>query len=151
MSILAPGDEATGTSCRRPAPPELRAAHVSPGEKTGSCVPTGSSTPVPALMLPPIFSSTASPEITRGDRDSVARHLPLLLDLSLSAWLADDADYPDDLPAGHGVVTCREIRGCVLAGVRDVLLPGFAHVGIDVTLGTRFFEERCCASYGELI
>lgn len=88
------------------------------------------------------WGALASPNVTQRDRQSLARHLPLLLDLSLSTWLADDVDYPDDLPRGHGVVSCRVIRDVALASVRDVVLPGFAHVGVDITHGERFFERR---------
>jgi hypothetical protein len=88
------------------------------------------------------WGSLASPNVTQRDRESLARHLPLLLDLSLSTWLADDADYPDDLPGGHGVVSYRVIRDTALASVRDVVLPGFAHVGVDIAHGSRFFAQR---------
>jgi hypothetical protein len=75
------------------------------------------------------------------ERRDIARHLPLLLDLSLSAWLADDADYPESLVRGHGMVCCKVIRASALATVRDVLLPGFAHVGIEVSHARQYLER----------
>ena len=61
----------------------------------------------------------------------------------MSAWLAADADYPEDLPQGHGVVSYQAIRASALASARDVLLPGFAHVGIDVSLARAYLEKHC--------
>ncbi len=84
----------------------------------------------------------ASAQLAAGERASLARHLPLLLDLSLSAWLTADADYPEDLPQGHGVVSYQAIRASALTSARDVLLPGFAHVGIDVNLARQYLAQQ---------
>jgi hypothetical protein len=84
----------------------------------------------------------ASPQLETSERARLSRHLPLLLDLSLSAWLAADADYPEDLPTGHGVVSCKAIQASTVASIRDVLLPGFAHVGLDVSFAQAYFSAH---------
>jgi hypothetical protein len=83
----------------------------------------------------------ASPRLSAEERARLAEHLPLLFELMLSAWLADDADYPEDLPEGHGIVSGRVIAGAIQDAVTNVLLPGFRHVGVDTSAVQRWLAS----------
>lgn len=74
----------------------------------------------------------ASPQLDARDRELIADFMPALLDVCVSTWLADnEADYPDDLPLGHGCIGHAAIARAVDDALLDVILPGLEHVGIN--------------------
>lgn len=75
------------------------------------------------------------------DRELVQAALPSLFETVLAFWL-DERRYPPQLPPGHGCLGARELRESVRAGLEELVLPGFEHVGIDVGAGRAFLERR---------
>jgi len=83
-----------------------------------------------------------SPQLTTQDRASIAHFMPALLDICVSAWLADtERDYPDDLPVGHGCITHVAIAASVGDALRSVILPGLEHVGVDARAARSWVEQ----------
>lgn len=74
----------------------------------------------------------ASPRLSARDRDALASFMPALLDICVGTWLTDnEAEYPDELPTGHGCIAHSDIARAIDAALNDVILPGLGHVGVD--------------------
>jgi len=69
--------------------------------------------------------------LAAGLRCEVARALPTLVRIVRDRWLARAAELPEDLPRGHGCLPRAEVEELVDHALRVLVLPGFAHVGID--------------------
>jgi len=85
-----------------------------------------------------LASRAVSPEI----RDALAARLPALLAANLPGWERADALLPDEGIPEHGHPSTTTSRRVVHDAVRDVVLPGFAFVGVDSRAGTDYFESR---------
>jgi hypothetical protein len=64
------------------------------------------------------------------DRVLVERALPALVSHAESLWL-DATGYPATLPPGHGCLSLAELRTLVARAHDELIVPGFAHVGIS--------------------
>lgn len=85
----------------------------------------------------------ASPRLSSKDRANIASFMPAFFDLCVGAWLADvEADYPDDLPRGHGCLAHIDIAQAVKDALHDVILPGLDHVGIDATTARQWVAQN---------
>ncbi|UQA57536.1 hypothetical protein [Polyangium aurulentum] len=69
--------------------------------------------------------------LAAGLRCEVASALPALVRLVRDRWLARAAELPEDLPRGHGCLPRADVAQLVDHALRVLVLPGFAHVGID--------------------
>lgn len=79
----------------------------------------------------------ASPQLDARDRELIGDFMPALLDVCVGTWLADnEADYPDNLPWGHGGIGHAAIARAVDDALADVILPGLEHVGVNATAAT---------------
>jgi hypothetical protein len=86
------------------------------------------------------WAHLASKHVTPRMRRSLAKWLRYMIDASLTAWLRPDRVIPMRGVPAHGVPSAVVTRQLVHAAVRDLVLPGFAHVGVDVTdARTHFF------------
>ncbi len=70
-----------------------------------------------------------------GDRDvweSVQSSLPSVTGAVIEAWFDFSAiTLPHGAPE-HGLLANDDVRRCVVTALRDIVLPGFAQVGLDV-------------------
>jgi hypothetical protein len=65
-------------------------------------------------------------------RDAVADCVPRLLAANLPLWLTTDPLLPANGIAGHGVAPAAVITRAMQRAVDELLLPGFAHVGVHL-------------------
>lgn len=63
-------------------------------------------------------------------RDELADCIPGLLSANLPLWLDPDPVIPREGIAGHGQPPHAEIERAVRRAVKELLLPGFRHVGV---------------------
>ena len=69
--------------------------------------------------------------LTAEERAAVAADLPYLLQLQLDAWTTRLGDLPLDGVPGHGYPPRSELFDAVHGAIRELVLPGFDHVGVD--------------------
>ena len=81
------------------------------------------------------WAHLASRHVTTRMRAALAKWLPAMIDATLRSWLRTDRVIPRRGVPRHGVPSDAITRRIALAAVNDLVLPGFAHVGIDPTLG----------------
>lgn len=79
---------------------------------------------------------------TSEQRAAVQRRLAAFVRVGVQEWLAAGEDLPVGTGlAEHGVLTLAEHRAAILRGVREVVLPGFAALGLDVAAARRGLPE----------
>jgi len=83
----------------------------------------------------------ASPRVDAATRREVARWLPRLLSANLENWRSRIAWLPADGIAGHALPPSARCFEAARAAVRDVIIPGFAHVGIDAAHAAAWFAS----------
>lgn len=70
---------------------------------------------------------------------AVERWLPAFMRVGVSEWLAAGEELPALTGlADHGVLSLAEHRAAILRGCREVVLPGFAALGLDVAAAERW-------------
>jgi hypothetical protein len=88
------------------------------------------------------WAHLASPALTTATRKELARWIVPLLQANVDQWLAvGTTEVMAEVP-GHGLPPRSEHRGLVLGVVRDVVLPGFARVGLDARQADGWFYRR---------
>lgn len=87
------------------------------------------------------FLATHPPDDTQ--RAWLASHLPAMLAGTVREDLFRDATEPGDPLAlqRHGTLPLAGRRAAFLLGMREVLLPGLAHAGIDTAPAARFLDQ----------
>lgn len=83
------------------------------------------------------WAHLASGVLDAQDRSQVAAWLPRLTKANGEHWLARMRTLPEKGVAKHGYPDVRTLERAVHDALRDVILPGFAHVGIDVSGAAR--------------
>jgi hypothetical protein len=79
---------------------------------------------------------------TAGQRAIVEQYAPGFVRAGVREWLAAGSDLPVGTGLeGHGVLTAAQHRAAVLRGAREVVLPGFAALGIEVAATRRWLDE----------
>lgn len=82
-----------------------------------------------------------SPHVGVEAKRIVASWLQPLLRAQWVSWRAQIATLPDlDAPA-HGCPSAMAIERASLASMRELVLPGFAHAGVDVTSALRWLDD----------
>lgn len=76
------------------------------------------------------------------ERTEVSRWLPEVLEAQLEAWERRIGELPEAGFPGHGYPPRAELLDTVRAAVRELVLPGFAHVAIDATEAARWFAAQ---------
>ncbi len=76
-----------------------------------------------------LASSAVSPDM----KADLAAWLVPILEANIPRWHAPDPDLPAEGVAGHGLLSQTESRMAIDDAVAHVVIPGFAHVGVDVT------------------
>ncbi len=69
--------------------------------------------------------------LTAEERAAIASELPYVLQLQLDAWTTRFDDLPADGVPGHGYPPRTELLDAVHGAIRELVLPGFDHVGVD--------------------
>jgi hypothetical protein len=75
-----------------------------------------------------LASRAVSPETRRG----LARWVPALLEANAPAWEREDPGLPREGIPAHGILGVEETRRVVREAVRDLVIPGFGHVGVEL-------------------
>lgn len=78
------------------------------------------------------WAHLASRTVTAALREELADCLVPLLRANVPLWERQDAFLPADGVSAHGHPSHAAVRRVIHAAVRDLVLPGFRHVGIDV-------------------
>jgi hypothetical protein len=84
----------------------------------------------------------SSPVVRPAWRDAIAEALPTLCNRVVDCWLDPGAGELVEIPVGHGAIDASALPGVVGSALRDLVLPGFAHVGIDVRRAERWLAAR---------
>lgn len=79
--------------------------------------------------------------VDRATKRALARWLVPLLRANLERWLASATRTRRGVEA-HGLLDPDEQRTHVLGALRNVVLPGFDHVGVDVSEAQRWFRAE---------
>ena len=72
----------------------------------------------------------------------VEQYVPAFVRAGVREWLAAGSDLPVGTGLeGHGVLSPAQHRAAIVRGAREVVLPGFAGLGLDVAAATRWLGE----------
>lgn len=80
--------------------------------------------------------------LTAEERTAIASELASVLELQLDAWTARISDLPIAGVAGHGYPPRSELLDAVHGAIRELVLPGFDHVGIDSAAARAWYTTR---------
>lgn len=84
--------------------------------------------------------------ISATERVAVAQWLPQLLRAQVLGWESRIARLPEAGVAGHGYPARARLVDVVRDAVRDLVLPGFDHVGIDTAGARAWFAAHMSTS-----
>jgi hypothetical protein len=88
------------------------------------------------------WAHLASSALSGAQRAEISKWLLPLLKANVGQWLDRDAlGLPTELPE-HGLPPWSAHEGLVLGVVRGVILPGFAHVGLDARNAAGWVDEQ---------
>ena len=87
------------------------------------------------------WAHLASAWVTRPQRVEIARRLVSMLRVNLAQWLASSTLTGGGVP-DHGLPDPVEQREHILGAVRNVVIPGFDHVGVDVSAAKRWLDSE---------
>ena len=87
------------------------------------------------------WAHLASCWVTHQMRRELSRWLVALLRTNVTQWLKSATLQGIAVPE-HGLPDPGEQRAHVLGAVQNVVIPGFDHVGVDVTSAKRWFEHE---------
>jgi hypothetical protein len=74
----------------------------------------------------------ASDHVTAAHRTTLARRIGPLFRATLTLWTTQNVPrLPEGVPS-HGLLPAAEARPFVLTSIREVVVPGLQHVGVDV-------------------
>lgn len=83
------------------------------------------------------WAHLASRHVTPRMRAALGKWVPAMIDATLRSWLRTHRVAPSRGFRAHGVPSDAATRRIVLAAVDEIVLPGFAKVGVDTKLGER--------------
>jgi hypothetical protein len=87
------------------------------------------------------WAHLASRAVTSAMRAEVGRWLVPLLESNVRQWLSPEVTGQTGGVPDHGLPSEAEHRDAVLGAVRNVVIPGFEHCGVDVRGAWRWFER----------
>jgi len=88
------------------------------------------------------WAHLASTALDEPLREALAECVPRLLAANLPGWLAPDSDLGANGAPDHGILEQAEARRAIATAVRDLVLPGFEHVGVRLDATARKAAER---------
>jgi len=68
--------------------------------------------------------------------------LPKLIEANAPGWERDDVALPPEGVPSHGHLPNAVSRQIFIDAVRDLVLPGFAHVGVDIGPAQAWLASR---------
>ncbi len=83
------------------------------------------------------FAHLASDALDASDRRALAPWMARLVRANGEHWLARVRELPESGVPGHGYPPVRDLEAGVRGTLRDIVLPGLAAVGIDVSEASR--------------
>lgn len=83
------------------------------------------------------WAHLASGVLDAADRRQIARWMPRMTRANGQLWLERIALLPEDGVPGHGYPPRAVLAGGVRKALRELVLPGLSHVGIDATGAAR--------------
>jgi hypothetical protein len=86
------------------------------------------------------WAHLASPRVGAEGRAGVGAWLPAMLAANLRQWRNRPPLPARATLAAHGCLSWAEVDAAVLGAMRELILPGFEHVGVDVTGARAWFE-----------
>jgi hypothetical protein len=87
------------------------------------------------------WAHLASSSVSREMRRGLSRWLVPLLKTNVTQWLKSATLQGIGVPE-HGIPDPGEQRSRVVGAVRNVVIPGFDHVGVDVSAAAAWFKDQ---------
>lgn len=84
------------------------------------------------------WAHLASDRVPAELRAGLPATLPSLMQAVRRAYFDRCDELPTDPPPGHGCATPAAIRAAIDGALREVVVPGFAHVGVDTAAARRW-------------
>lgn len=84
----------------------------------------------------------ASDAVSDATRSALGPLLPRLIEANASGWERDDPMLPPEGIPSHGHLPFEVSRRVFVDSVRDLVLPGFAHVGVDTGVARAWLAQR---------
>lgn len=88
------------------------------------------------------WSFLAVPQVRARLLGPLARALPALLEAVRVGWRERAREYPERPPPGHGLLAPSETYDVVERCLDETVIPGFAHLGVDVSGAQRWRAQR---------
>jgi hypothetical protein len=82
-----------------------------------------------------------SPDVGDAERRLVSEWLTPMLRAQWRGWLDQMASLPEGERIEHGCPSAAAVERAARASLRDLVLPGFAKAGIDISNALRWFES----------
>ena len=91
------------------------------------------------------WAHLASDAISEATRRALGPCLPRLLEANAPGWERDDPSLPPEGVPAHGHLPSAVSRRVFVDAIADLVLPGFAHVGVDIGPATAWLAQRAPA------
>jgi hypothetical protein len=88
------------------------------------------------------WAHLASDAVSDATRSALGPCLPRLLEANAPGWERDDPSLPPEGVPSHGHLPVEVSRRVFVDAVADLVLPGFAHVGIDIGPARAWLAQR---------
>jgi hypothetical protein len=88
------------------------------------------------------WAHLASSAVSSTTRAALGQHLPALLQANLPGWERDNVFIPTEGVPGHGHLSSAASKQVARDAIGDLVLPGFAHVGIDINAAEAWRTEQ---------
>ena len=88
------------------------------------------------------WAHLASDAVSDATRRALAPCLPKLIEANAPGWERDDPSLPPEGVPGQGHLPFEVSRRVFVDAVADLVLPGFAHVGIDIGPAQAWLAQR---------
>ena len=83
------------------------------------------------------WAHLASGVLDAKDRAAVAEWVPRLITANGTMWLSRLRTLPEHGVPGHGYPPVLELEASMRKALREIVVPGLDHVGIDATAASR--------------
>jgi hypothetical protein len=88
------------------------------------------------------WAHLASDAVSDATRTALGACLPRLIEANAPGWERDDPSLPPEGVPSHGHLPFDVSRRIFLDAVSDLVLPGFAHVGVDIGPARAWLAQR---------
>jgi hypothetical protein len=91
------------------------------------------------------WAHLGSDAVSDATRRALGPRLPKLLEANAPGWERDDPSLPAEGVPAHGHLAAEVSRRVFVDAVADLVLPGFAHVGVDIGPARAWLAQRTAA------